>query len=124
MDTTTVITDTTTECICPTDTTTVPTLLDSTTSIIDTTTTVLDTTTMITDTTTIADTTTSIADTTTISGIEGKQYTVHSAVDPKNKGTLGHFYGKNTLCGNRIRTRSKICFYQKIHNFYPIITKF
>ena len=29
-----------------------------------------------------------------------------------------------TLCAIRIRTRSKICFYQKIHNFYPIITKF
>ena len=27
------------------------------------------------------------------------------------------------MCPRRIDTQSKICFYQKIHNFYPIITK-
>ena len=33
-------------------------------------------------------------------------------------------YGlKYTVCGTEIEKNPKICFYQKIHNFYPIITK-
>ena len=30
----------------------------------------------------------------------------------------------HTMCVRRIDTWSKICFYWKIHNFYPIITQF